>query len=174
MEAVVFEGNAGRMRSSVKASAVIALLSFGVAALLLWLVPGSAVLVVFAAIFGAVSVGMTVLMSGLAARPPRVAIDQEGVTTSARGFQVRMLWSQIEQIRIVERPHRTLERGWLVAWLRPGAPQPPKRWFLPEWSAELGGVKLVDLTYLDVSPDELRDALTRYAGDIFDPSNRPR
>jgi hypothetical protein len=170
--AAVFEGNLGRIRWSLRASVVLMLLCVAAVIVFAFLVPVE-VLLLLAMLFGVLFVTTTVMLTGLVSRPPRLAIDPQGITVSARGFQSRLLWSDIRQVRIVERPNRALDRAWLVAWLRPEVPKPPNRWLLPEWTAELGGLKLVDLTYLDATPHALRDALARHAGGVFDPSTQP-
>ncbi|GHO85155.1 PH domain-containing protein [Dictyobacter formicarum] len=189
MEPVVFVAPRKKFMTAGLIFVGLAVVSLAIGILLgLQLTDGTYFMValVFTAIFGAIGV-MTVVTSF---DPPRLQIDAAGLTMSARGRQHRILWSQIEEIRIVDFSviigQRSLKRAsadqvpvhrerlWLVAWLHSGVPLPKGHLYLPQWWEAIGGVRVCDLSYMYTSVTEVGNAVARFAGERWNESREPR
>ncbi|WP_412539094.1 hypothetical protein R8Z50_25000 [Longispora sp. K20-0274] len=120
-------------------------------------------------------------------RPPVLTVDAGGLTMAAGGRETRLLWGQVEHVRIVPRQQpagfranaRTAAKiaaspGWLVVWPVAGVPVPAARPHLPVWQPALAGLRFCDLALLTAPEADVASAVRHFAGERFDPARAPR
>jgi hypothetical protein len=95
--------------------------------------------------------------------PMELRVDDSGVEVRARGNTTRILWDQLDEVRIV-RPLDVSKDMWLMAWPKHSPMQLRKRMHHPEWKADLAGVKVCDLSLYKEGPEVVREAVRRAAG----------
>lgn len=105
----------------------------------------------------------------------RLTVDAAQLTVTADGYTTRVPWSDVSQVGVRHDVPPRPGRPTLVATLHPDAPHPPDGSRLPvrladyephpRWYRRPGVVRLADLTQLAATPDEVRDAVRRVAGE---------
>ncbi|MGY0235559.1 hypothetical protein [Longispora urticae] len=179
MTGIGFDADIRRWRATGWVVGGVGLGALGGVALAAWLesVPALCVLLLVAGICG-VSLAS---MASTIARPPRLTVDEGGLTMAAAQHETRLLWGQIEQVRIIDRQlppgfkgRPVTGRGWLVVWLVPGVPVPTPHTYLPVWQPTLAGVRFCDLALLAAPEAEVAAAVRQHAGERFDPARAPR
>jgi hypothetical protein len=120
-----------------------------------------------------VSIGAGAVTMPSVIYPMELRLDDGGLSLSARGNTTRILWDQLDEIRIVQ-GGITSEYGWLMAWPRQVPMALRRRLYHPEWKPDYSAVKVCDLDYFKGQAEEVRDAVRRFTGAKWNDSAEPR
>ncbi|WP_147339583.1 hypothetical protein [Actinomadura spongiicola] len=115
--------------------------------------------------------GLSVL--SYAYNPLEFRVDDGAMEVRAKGRTTRILWTQLEEVRIVPAP-APAKGEWLMAWPKQAPIQLPKRVYQPEWKAEHAGVKVCELDTFKVGSEVFRAAVQRSAGTLWNESTSMR
>lgn len=173
MQPVVFHAKKKPLWQTAVGALALAVLMLALAALtsfVLELNPGFAfffIIFFFVFLIGA----MVALPSAL--NPMELRVDEEGLELRARGNTTRIIWSQLEDVRVVHAPG-TSKGDWVMARPKNSPMQLPKRMYAPEWSAEHAAVKVCDLDAFQEDPQTIKEAVRAAAGPLWNDSAAPR
>ncbi|GAA1776434.1 hypothetical protein GCM10009735_03050 [Actinomadura chokoriensis] len=105
--------------------------------------------------------------------PMELRVDDGGVEVRARGTTTRILWGQLDEVRIA-RPLDVPKDTWLMAWPKQAPMQFRRRMHHPEWKADLAGVKVCDLSPYEKDAETIREAVRRAAGPLWNDAEAMR
>lgn len=113
------------------------------------------------------------LLLPYAYQPMEFRVDGGGMETVARGNTTRILWTQLEEVRVVQDPVNG-KRDWVMAWPKQVPMQLRYRMYHPEWKSEYAGVKVCDLGNFKEDPETIRAAVRQSAGLLWNDSTAMR
>lgn len=113
--------------------------------------------------------GLIVLIGST--RPFRIALSEQGLEVQSNGYRFSGPWSQVDGIHVEQTPpagEPPRARSLLVLWLADGVPMRQKPTY-PFGSTGRKGYVIAELDNVRETPDEVVQALRRYAGERFRP-----
>ncbi|WP_067792913.1 hypothetical protein [Actinomadura formosensis] len=114
-----------------------------------------------------------VLLLPYAYHPMEFRVDDGGMEVRARGQATRILWTQLEEVRIVQAPGRA-KGDWLMAWPKQAPMQLPYRMYHPEWRSEHAAVKVCELGAFKEDAETIKAAVRGSAGPLWNDSTSMR
>jgi hypothetical protein len=162
---------------------LLVLVALGIGILIAPDLPWQSSVGLFFAGFGVVLGIIAIIYGCVVVDPPRLRVDGEGLTMSAGSRRYQILWSQVEEIRIIHfqrRPNARRKETWLMVWPRSGWPVTRGRGvFLPQWRKEFSGLKVCNLrifgSTVDVFPEfEVSETVAQFAGECWNEAREPR
>lgn len=168
MQSIVFHGKKKPIWQSVAATLVLAALMVALM-LLSAFVEINGAISLMAIFFFFLFLVSGVLLLPYAYQPMEFRVDDGGMETVARGNTTRILWTQLDEVRVVRDPVHG-KNEWVMAWPKQSPMQLRYRMYHPEWKSEYAAVKVCELGTFKEGSEIIKAAVQRLAGPLWNDS----